>query len=51
MGGNCFKQDKVTFNQKIVVCSNIVFEINLCSFKDSSDFSLRNSLFGDFLVK
>ena len=42
--GSCLKQDKITFTHRKIV--NIVYEINLWSYVDSSDTTLRNSLFG-----
>ena len=38
----CLKQDKVTFNHKTVVNIYIVYEINLCLFKESPDFLIGN---------
>ena len=40
------KQDKVTFNHKIVVNTYIVSQINLWSSKQSASFTLGNILFG-----
>ena len=45
--GKCLKQDKVTFNHKTVVNIYIAHEIRLYPFKQSADFTLGNSLFGD----
>ena len=42
--GYCLKQDKVTFNNKIVVNIYIVYEINLCPFKQSANFTFRKFL-------
>ena len=45
-GGQCLKQDKVIFTHKRVSNINIVCEINLWPFKESSDFTLVNFLVG-----
>ena len=44
--GRYLKQDKSTFNHNVVVNIVIVYEINLWSFKYSSDFMLKSCLFG-----
>ena len=43
---NCLKQDSITFNNKTVVNTYIVYEINLWPFKQRADFTLGNSLLG-----
>ena len=44
--GYCLKQDKITFTHGKIVNINIVYEINLWNYVDSSDPRLGNSLFG-----
>ena len=44
--GIYLKQNKVTFNHKIVVNIYIVFGVNLGPFKQSVDLTLGNSFFG-----
>ena len=46
--GQYIKQDKVTFTYKNVVNICIVYELNLWANQQSNDFTLGNSLFGDF---
>ena len=41
--GHCLKQHKVTFTHKQVVNIYIVYNINLCSYKQSNDFTLEKS--------
>ena len=44
--GHCLKQDKIIFNDEAVVNIFIVYEINLWPFKQSTDFTFGNFLFG-----
>ena len=44
--GSCLRQEKVTFTHKQVVNIYIFYETNFWPFKQSLDFTLRNSLFG-----
>ena len=46
--GQCLIQYKVSFTHKNEVNIYIVYEINLCAYKQSNDFALENSLFGAF---